>query len=129
MHGQGNGVIRTTTLFIVLTLTGTPAVSTWCIVWCGARGMTGTEAARCHERMTTQGALEVVASAHECDTVLQHKPFVREDLQPVSSGAAQNHAVVTPAVHNGGGGPFVDALAAQQATNPRGTAGSIALRI
>jgi len=80
---------------MVLTLTVTPAVNAMCTVWCGAHGMTGPAAARCHIGQTAPGAPRVVTGAHECDTALQYMPFTGEELQRVGSRAAQNHAVVS----------------------------------
>lgn len=93
-RGQGNGVIRATTLFIVLTLAGTPTATSVCIGWCGAHEWPGGTATTCHPRMTRHGSPSLVAEAHWCDNLLQYMPFVREDLQQVASGSASDHAVV-----------------------------------
>lgn len=93
-YDAGNGVIRATTLFIVLTLAGTPTATSACIGWCGAHEWTGGTATSCHPRTTTHGSPSLVAETHECDSLLQYMPFVREDLQQVASGSASNHAVV-----------------------------------
>lgn len=87
-------MIRTTILFLVLTLAGTPAATALCIGKCEADAPSTGTAAACHQRATREGMPGVLAGEHGCDTQLQAVPFVREDVQRIASGSASDHAVV-----------------------------------
>ena len=89
----GNGVIRATTLFLVLTLAGAPAATSLCIGWCSADGTPIDMAATCHQ-WTREGMPGLLPGEYGCDTLPQTAPFVREDVQRVASGLTLGHAVV-----------------------------------
>lgn len=92
---QDNGVIRSTTLLLVLTLTGVPGATVLCIGWCDAEAASGATAATCHHGTTSAGMPGIRATEHGCDARLQAEPFVREDVQRIASGSTTDHAVLT----------------------------------
>jgi hypothetical protein len=98
-------VIRTTTLFLVLALAGTPAATALCLGKCGVDAPPTGTAATCHQRTTREGMPGLLAGEHGCDDLLQAEPFVREDVQRNASGSASDHAVVTVAFRIAGWTP------------------------
>jgi hypothetical protein len=89
-----HGVIRITTLFLVLTVTGLPSAGPLCIAWCDDHWGSEATAAGCHHQTTTEGAPVAITGIQGCETPVQYMPFVREDVQPVSAGWLPSHAAV-----------------------------------
>ena len=108
-------MIRITTLFLVLTVTGLPSIGPLCIAWCEGRAGSVASAAGCHHQTTTNGAPVALTGIQGCEASVQYMPFVREEVQPVSSGWMPSHAAIRTELEPGS--PFLEAAAGAAAVS------------
>ena len=93
LSAVGTGVIRTTSILIVLALAGTPTATSLCIAWCGTHTLPGSEPASCDRPSSgTHGTPGLTGNAHACDELLQSAPFVTEVLQRAGVDGGLDHA-------------------------------------
>jgi hypothetical protein len=89
-----NAMFRTTTLLIAMVLSGVPAASLVCELWCNSpAGDNHHRAVGCHDASDAAPSGQQIASTADCHGVVAMTPFVTEVRQTESASGA----VVSPA--------------------------------
>lgn len=83
-------MIRTATLLVVVTLTGTPVATLACVVLCGQPAMAASESA-CHNYQVAAPEGLSLSASHHCDMTLLDTPPAVKSAQR-SFGEPMRHA-------------------------------------